>query len=155
MARQIVSNLEGRLVVTARSCRSWLVRSRDRRINLDAIRSLLIDGHDGTESPLSQLAEITQAFGPAAIRREAGRRGIAVEGTVTGRDLGSVLPACSRMAASSPLRRSCVAKRTENKDLRLRAAWADPIRWTVLSEGNSMPSPMADTPCAATIRSAG
>ena len=66
-----------------------VVRLRDdRRDNLDAIRTLLIDGHDGTKIPLGQLAEITQTFGPASIRREAGTRRIAVEASVTGRDLG-------------------------------------------------------------------
>jgi cobalt-zinc-cadmium resistance protein CzcA len=60
----------------------------DRRNSLDAIRALLIDGHDGTKIPLGQLADITQTFGPASIRREAGMRRIAVEGSVTGRDLG-------------------------------------------------------------------
>ena len=66
-----------------------LVRLRDdKRNTLDAIRTLLIDGHDGTKIPLGQLAEITQVFGPAAIRREAGTRRIAVEASVTGRDLG-------------------------------------------------------------------
>jgi heavy metal efflux system protein len=60
----------------------------DRRDNLDAIRTLLIDGHDGTKIPLGQLAEISQTFGPASIRREAGTRRIAVEASVTGRDLG-------------------------------------------------------------------
>ena len=67
-----------------------LVRLRDdKRNTLDAIRTLLIDGHDGTKIPLGQLADITQVFGPAAIRREAGTRRIAVEASVTGRDLGS------------------------------------------------------------------
>jgi cobalt-zinc-cadmium resistance protein CzcA len=61
----------------------------DRRDTFDAIRSLLIDGHDGTRIPLGQLAEVTQTFGPATIRREAGTRRIAVEATVSGRDLGS------------------------------------------------------------------
>jgi cobalt-zinc-cadmium resistance protein CzcA len=61
----------------------------DRRDTFDAIRTLLIDGHDGTRIPLGQLADVTQTFGPAAIRREAGTRRIAVEATVTGRDLGS------------------------------------------------------------------
>ena len=50
---------------------------------------MLIDGHDGTKIPLGQLANITQTFGPAAIRREAGTRRIAVEASVVGRDLGS------------------------------------------------------------------
>jgi cobalt-zinc-cadmium resistance protein CzcA len=67
-----------------------VVRLRDdRRDSIEAIRSLLIDGHDGTRIPLGQLADITQTFGPAAIRREAGTRRIAVEASVTGRDLGS------------------------------------------------------------------
>ena len=67
-----------------------VVRLRDdRRNNLEAIRTLLIDGHDGTKIPLGQLANITQTFGPAAIRREAGTRRIAIEASVVGRDLGS------------------------------------------------------------------
>jgi heavy metal efflux system protein len=67
-----------------------VVRLRDdRRNSLDALKTLLIDGHDGTKIPLGQLADITQTFGPAAIRREAGMRRIAVEASVAGRDLGS------------------------------------------------------------------
>jgi cobalt-zinc-cadmium resistance protein CzcA len=66
-----------------------VVRLRDdRRDSFDAIRTLLIDGHDGTRIPLGQLADVSQTFGPAAIRREAGSRRIAVEATVSGRDLG-------------------------------------------------------------------
>jgi cobalt-zinc-cadmium resistance protein CzcA len=67
-----------------------VVRLRDdRRDSFDAIRTLLIDGHDGRKIPLGQLAEVTQTFGPAAIRREAGTRRIAVEASVSGRDLSS------------------------------------------------------------------
>jgi cobalt-zinc-cadmium resistance protein CzcA len=67
-----------------------VVRLRDdRRDSLDAIRTLLIDGHDGRKIPLGQLADVTQTFGPAAIRREAGTRRIAVEASISGRDLGS------------------------------------------------------------------
>ena len=67
-----------------------VVRLReDHRATFDAIRTLFIDGHDGTRIPLGQLAEISQTFGPAAIRREAGSRRIAVEASVSGRDLGS------------------------------------------------------------------
>jgi cobalt-zinc-cadmium resistance protein CzcA len=67
-----------------------VVRLRDdRRDTFDAIRTLLIDGHDGRKIPLGQLADVTQTFGPAAIRREAGMRRIAVEASVSGRDLGS------------------------------------------------------------------
>jgi cobalt-zinc-cadmium resistance protein CzcA len=54
-----------------------------------AIRGLLVDGHDRTRIPLGQLASIEEAFGPGAIRREAGTRRIAVEASVSGRDLGS------------------------------------------------------------------
>jgi cobalt-zinc-cadmium resistance protein CzcA len=78
------------------STKSWelqfdlVVRLRDdHRATLDAIRTLFVDGHDGTRIPLGQLAEITQTFGPAAIRREAGMRRIAVEASVSARDLGS------------------------------------------------------------------
>jgi cobalt-zinc-cadmium resistance protein CzcA len=54
-----------------------------------ALRTLLVDGHDGTRIPLGQLAKIDEGFGPGAIRREAGSRRIAVEATVHDRDLGS------------------------------------------------------------------
>jgi cobalt-zinc-cadmium resistance protein CzcA len=62
--------------------------SDDRRADLNAIRSLLVDGHDRTRIPLGQLADIEQTSGPGAIRREAGSRRIAIEATVSGRDLG-------------------------------------------------------------------
>jgi heavy metal efflux system protein len=60
----------------------------DRGGDVGALRGLLVDGHDGSRIPLGQLASIEQAFGPAAIRREAGSRRIAVEASVAGRDLG-------------------------------------------------------------------
>ncbi|MFN7981730.1 MAG: efflux RND transporter permease subunit [Vicinamibacterales bacterium] len=62
----------------------------DRRGDINAIGSLLIDNHEGTRIPLSQLAAIEQVFGPGVIRREAGSRRIAVEASVSGRDLGTV-----------------------------------------------------------------
>jgi heavy metal efflux system protein len=61
----------------------------DRRSALGALPALLIDGRDGNRVPLGQLAKIEQTFGPAAIKREAGSRRIAVEASVAGRDLGS------------------------------------------------------------------
>lgn len=61
----------------------------DRRGDENAIRTLLIDGHDGTRIPLGQVANIEQTFGPNVIRREAGNRRVAVEASVSGRDLGS------------------------------------------------------------------
>ncbi len=60
----------------------------DRRGDVGALRALLVDGHDGSRIPLGQLASIEEAFGPSAIRREAGSRRIAVEASVAGRDLG-------------------------------------------------------------------
>jgi cobalt-zinc-cadmium resistance protein CzcA len=67
-----------------------LLRAQDdRRRDEAGIRSLLLDGHDGTKIPLGQVARIEDGFGPAAVRREAGTRRIAVEATVSGRDLGS------------------------------------------------------------------
>jgi cobalt-zinc-cadmium resistance protein CzcA len=60
-----------------------------KRSDLAGLRALLIDGHDGYRMALGQLAAIEQTFGPGAIRREAGSRRIAVEASVSGRDLGS------------------------------------------------------------------
>jgi cobalt-zinc-cadmium resistance protein CzcA len=62
----------------------------EKRNDINAIRSLFIDSHDGTRIPLGQLASIEQAFGPGAIRREAGSRRVAVEASARGRDLGGV-----------------------------------------------------------------
>jgi cobalt-zinc-cadmium resistance protein CzcA len=78
-----------------------VVRLReDHRTTFDAIRTLFIDGHDGTRIPLGQLANISQTFGPAAIRREAGSRRIAVEASVSGRDLGSTAAEVREILAS-------------------------------------------------------
>jgi cobalt-zinc-cadmium resistance protein CzcA len=78
-----------------------VVRLRDdRRATFDAIRTLFIDGHDGTRIPLGQLADFTQTFAPAAIRREAGSRRIAVEASVSDRDLGSTAEEVREILAS-------------------------------------------------------
>ena len=61
----------------------------DHRGDADAIRSLLVDGHDGSRIPLSKLATIEPTFGAGAIKREASSRRIAIEASVAGRDLGS------------------------------------------------------------------
>jgi cobalt-zinc-cadmium resistance protein CzcA len=60
----------------------------ERRGDVNAIRNLLIDGHDGTRIPVGQLATLEETFGAGAIRREAGSRRIAVEASVSNRDLG-------------------------------------------------------------------
>jgi hypothetical protein len=62
----------------------------ERRGDVGALRVLLVDGHDGTRIPLGKLASIEQTVGPGTIKREAGSRRIAVEGSVVGRDLGTV-----------------------------------------------------------------
>jgi cobalt-zinc-cadmium resistance protein CzcA len=75
----------------------------DRRDSFDAIRTLLIDGHDRRKIPLGQLADMSPTFGPAVVRREAGTRRIAVEASVSGRDLGTTA-AEVRQAVSDRLR---------------------------------------------------
>ncbi|MCP3103121.1 efflux RND transporter permease subunit [Myxococcus sp. K15C18031901] len=60
-----------------------------KRGDLQALRNLLVDGHDGSRIPLSQLADIEETFGAGSVRREAGSRRLAVEASVSGRDLGS------------------------------------------------------------------
>ena len=44
----------------------------DRRNDLGALGTLLIDGRNGTRVPLGQLARVEQVFGPSSIQREAG-----------------------------------------------------------------------------------
>jgi cobalt-zinc-cadmium resistance protein CzcA len=67
-----------------------VVRLKDQaRNDMDALRNLMIDGRDSRLIPLAQLASIEETFGPGAIRREASTRRIAVEASVSGRDLGS------------------------------------------------------------------
>jgi cobalt-zinc-cadmium resistance protein CzcA len=58
------------------------------RSTMAAIRTLRLDTHQGTRVPLEQVARIEQVFAPGAVRRESGSRRIAVEASVTGRDLG-------------------------------------------------------------------
>lgn len=73
------------------------------RGDVQAIRTLLVDGHDGTRIPLGKLARIEQTVGPGAIKRESGSRRIAVEGVVAGRDLGSVATDVRAALADLPL----------------------------------------------------
>ena len=83
-----------------------VVRLRDdRRDTFDAIRTLLIDGHDGTRIPLGQLADDRRR---RSARRRSGakpaRRRIAVEASVTGRDLGSTAAEVRRTPRPSELK---------------------------------------------------
>src|SRR5678815_830642 len=53
------------------------------------LATLMVDGHDGSRIPLGKLARIEPTFGLGTVKREAGSRRIAVEASVSGRDLGS------------------------------------------------------------------
>jgi cobalt-zinc-cadmium resistance protein CzcA len=69
---------------------SLVVKLRDdQRRDVNALGALLVDAPNGARIPLGQLARIEEGLGPAVIQREAGSRRIAVEASVTGRDLGS------------------------------------------------------------------
>ena len=59
-----------------------------RRGDINSIGNLLIDTHSGIRIPLSKVATIERGEGPAAIRRENGSRRLAVEASVSWRDLG-------------------------------------------------------------------
>src|SRR6185503_11358512 len=63
--------------------------SPDFRRGSAMLATLLVDGHDGSRIPLGKLARIEPTFGLGTIKREAGSRRIAVEASVSGRDLGS------------------------------------------------------------------
>lgn len=78
-----------------------VVRLRDdRRSDAAAIRALPVDGHDGARVPLAQLARLEETTGPVAIRRESGSRRIAVDASVSGRDLaGAAAEARRRLGA--------------------------------------------------------
>lgn len=61
----------------------------DFRRDTATLSALMVDGHDGTRIPLSKLARVSPTFGLGTIKREAGSRRIAIEASVTGRDLAS------------------------------------------------------------------
>lgn len=61
------------------------------RRDTQAMRGLLVDGHNGVKVPLSQVAEVALENRPYFINRERVQRRIAVQANVAGRDLGSVI----------------------------------------------------------------
>lgn len=65
----------------------------DLRADRGALARILVEAHDGTRVPLSQLADIEETFAPGSIRRESGSRRVAVEASVEGRDLASTTAA--------------------------------------------------------------
>lgn len=70
------------------------------RRDTQAMRSVLIDGHDGLKVPLSQLAEVSLENRPYFINRERVQRRIVVQANVAGRDLGSVIADAQAKIAS-------------------------------------------------------
>jgi cobalt-zinc-cadmium resistance protein CzcA len=69
--------------------------------DIAAIRSLMVSAANGALVPLSQLADISVAEGPAQISRDDTRRRIAVELNVRGRDIGSFVADAQRQVAAS------------------------------------------------------
>jgi CzcA family heavy metal efflux pump len=67
----------------------WL--KPDARQNLDAIRNLLVDTHNGNKIPLAQVATIDNSTGPNTINRENVSRLIVVSANASGRDLRSIV----------------------------------------------------------------
>ncbi|HEY4245066.1 MAG TPA: CusA/CzcA family heavy metal efflux RND transporter [Kofleriaceae bacterium] len=61
------------------------------RENIDSIRDLRVPLQDGSLVPLSALAHVAMATGPAAITREGGKRYIGIRMNVRNRDLGSFI----------------------------------------------------------------
>jgi cobalt-zinc-cadmium resistance protein CzcA len=57
--------------------------------DVEAIKNLLVAAPNGARIPLSQIAEVSVAEGPAQISRDDTRRRISVELNVRGRDIGS------------------------------------------------------------------
>ena len=61
------------------------------RRDTQAMRGILIDGHNGVKVPLSQVAEVGIENRPYFINRERVQRRIVVQANVADRDLGSVI----------------------------------------------------------------
>jgi len=70
------------------------------RNSVAAIRAIRLQGHDGTSIPIEQVARIEDVFAPGTIRREAGSRRVAVEGSVAGRDLSGAAAEVREQLAS-------------------------------------------------------
>ncbi len=63
--------------------------TEETRDNVEKIKNILVSTPSGVRVPLSQLADISVAEGPAQISRQNGHRRIVVECNVRGRDIGS------------------------------------------------------------------
>ncbi|MDD5678325.1 MAG: CusA/CzcA family heavy metal efflux RND transporter [Kiritimatiellae bacterium] len=90
----IATTIEGRARYTIN-----LRYPRDLRANLDQIERILVTTSKGIQVPLSELADITLANGPAMIRDENGMLTGYVYVDITGRDLGSYVSEAKRTVA--------------------------------------------------------
>jgi CzcA family heavy metal efflux pump len=70
------------------------------RTDTQAMRGVLVDGHNGVKVPLGQVAEVSLENRPYFINRERVQRRIAVQANVTGRDLGSVIAEAQKKIAA-------------------------------------------------------
>lgn len=70
------------------------------RRDTQAMRGILIDGHNGLKVPLSQVAEVGIENRPYFINREKVQRRIVAQANVAGRDLGSVIADAQAKIAS-------------------------------------------------------
>jgi CzcA family heavy metal efflux pump len=65
--------------------------SDEARNNLDALRNVTVDTPQGTQIPVSAVANIEQIPGPNQVLRENTKRRIVIQSNTAGRDLGSVV----------------------------------------------------------------
>src|SRR5438128_6793151 len=70
------------------------------RRDTQAMKGLLVDGHNGVKVPLSQVAEVGFENRPYFINRERVQRRIVVQANVAGRDLGSLIAEAQQKIAS-------------------------------------------------------
>jgi CzcA family heavy metal efflux pump len=73
------------------------------RASIDAIRAAPVSLADGSQVPLSALADVRKDFGPNLVSREAVQRKIVVSANVAGRDLGGVVEELSARVAQQNL----------------------------------------------------
>ncbi len=65
--------------------------NNENRNNLESIKNVLIDTHDGKKGPLNYLANILSTTGPNTINRENVQRKVVISANVAGRDLRGVV----------------------------------------------------------------
>ena len=63
----------------------------DRRVDIEAIRNILVHTEDGSLIPLSLVAKVKEVVGPIQVNREKNQRRWIVQGNVRERDIGGVI----------------------------------------------------------------